>query len=77
MSNYETSGTPEGWKRRDTSSAAPWHYFVHGLSLCGRWENFAWGVSSRQDDSPGNCKRCCARLAARRRRLLAKQEATP
>jgi len=53
----------EGWGWPANSRKA--HYFVDGLSLCGRWGYFG-EVEQGNDDSPDNCA-VCKRLLKKRR----------
>lgn len=54
----------EGWTW--LSNSTKWHYFVDGISLCGKWRLLVTGdLEQGKDDSPDNCAACKKKKAAR------------
>jgi hypothetical protein len=56
-----TKKLTEGWTYLINSPK--WHYFRHGLSLCGRWAHFGSDYEQGNDTSPDNCIACRKKLA--------------
>lgn len=54
----------EGWGFPTGSRKA--HYFVKGMSLCGKWGFYFGSLEQGNDDSPDNCAECVRRLKKRK-----------
>lgn len=59
--------TATGWGWAFNARKA--HFYVNGLSLCGRWVIFGGsGLELGNDNSPDNCATCKKKLAAKKER---------
>jgi hypothetical protein len=66
----------EGWTWLTTSDK--WHYFIDGVSLCGKWEllpNNHGSLQQGMDSSPGNCATCRKSLEKRQTQVTTPQGA--
>ncbi len=55
--------TKEGWGLPEGCRKA--HYFVEGMSLCGRHGYYFGSLKQGDDESPGNCVLCKKKLRGR------------
>ena len=64
MAVEQKEGQKEGWGFPGGSRKA--HYFVDGVSLCGKWGFYFGLLEQGNDTSPDNCPTCIKKLAKRK-----------